>query len=150
MRDFATELRETETSDGLRIALENLMRISVPSEVDSEVDSEVVFEGEEEHLPDYVRDQLYMVLREGVRNAVAHSGSDRIEVEVRITPREVRARVRDRGTGLEPEDHTTEDLGLNSMQERISLLGGTFELFREPRSVARAEVSLPLMREKDR
>ena len=146
MREFAKELRLSETSDGLRIALENLMRISVPEGVDYEVR----VEGEEKHLPDYVRDQLYMVLREGVRNAVAHSGSDRIEVEVRITPREVRARVRDRGTGLEPEDHTTEGLGLSSMQERISLLGGTFELVREPRSGARAEVSLPLMREKNR
>jgi signal transduction histidine kinase len=146
MREFAKELRLSETSDGLRIALENLMRISVPEGVDYEVR----VEGEEKHIPDYVRDQLYMVLREGVRNAVAHSGSDRIEVEVGITPREVRARVRDRGTGLEPEDHTTEGLGLSSMQERISLLSGTFELVPEPGGGARAEVRLPLMREKDR
>jgi signal transduction histidine kinase len=146
MREFAKELRLSETSDGLRIALENLMRISVPEGVDYEVR----VEGEEKHLPDYVRDQLYMVLREGVRNAVAHSGSDRIEVEVGLTPRRVRARVRDRGTGLEPADHTTEGLGLSSMQERISLLSGTFELVPEPGGGARAEVSLPLMREKDR
>jgi len=76
MREFARELRETETSDGLRIALENLMRISVPGGVKAEV----LFEGEEEHIPDYVRDQLYMILREGVRNAVAHSGADSIVV----------------------------------------------------------------------
>ena len=31
----------------------------------------------------------YMILREGVRNAVAHSGSDRIDVGVKITPKEV-------------------------------------------------------------
>ena len=146
MREFAKELRLSETSDGLRIALENLMRISVPDGVDYEVR----VDGEEKHIPDYVRDQLYMVLREGVRNAVAHSGSDRIEVEVGITPREVKARVRDRGTGLEPEDHTTEGLGLSSMRERISLLGGTFGLVPEPEGGARAELSLPLMREKDR
>ena len=85
MHEFAKELRLSETSDGLRIALENLMRISVPEGVDYEVS----LEGQEKHLPDYVRDQLYMVLREGVRNAVAHSGSERIEVEVGITPRHV-------------------------------------------------------------
>jgi signal transduction histidine kinase len=72
MREFARELRETQTSDGLRIALENLMRISAPGGVKAEV----LFEGEEEHMPDYVRDQLYMILREGVRNSVAHSGAD--------------------------------------------------------------------------
>jgi signal transduction histidine kinase len=127
MREFSTELRLWETSDSLRIALENLMRISVPSHVDREV----TVEGEEAHLPDYVRDQLYMVLREGVRNAVAHSGSDRIEIEVSITPTLVTARVRDRGTGFDADDGTTEGLGLSSMRERVSLLGGTFELVGE-------------------
>ena len=48
MREFARELRETQTSDGLRIALENLMRISVPGGVKAEV----LFEGEKEHMPD--------------------------------------------------------------------------------------------------
>jgi signal transduction histidine kinase len=146
MRAFSRELRLLETSDGLRIALENLMRISVPEGVHSEIS----VEGKEEHLPDYVRDQLYMVLREGVRNAVAHSGSERIEVEVAITPRHVTAHVRDHGTGLDREDGTTEGLGLSSMEERVSLLGGSFELVPEPGGGARADISLPLMREKNR
>ena len=146
MREFARELRLLETSDGLRIAIENLMSISVPEGVEYEVR----VEGEEVHLPDYVRDQLYMVLREGVRNAVAHSGSDRIEVEVSITPGRVLARVRDHGTGFDPEDGTTEGLGLSSMEERVSLLSGTFEMIPEEGGGASAEVRLPLMREKDR
>ena len=144
MREFARELRLLETSDGLRIALQNLMRISVPDGVEYEVS----VQGEEEHLPDYVRDQLYMVLREGVRNAVAHSGSGRIEVQVGITPKHVTAKVRDHGTGFDAEDDTTEGLGLTSMEERVSLLGGVFELASEPRGGASAEVRLPLMREK--
>jgi signal transduction histidine kinase len=144
MREFATELRLSETSNGLRIALENLMRISVTDGVDYEV----AVEGEEEHLPDYVRDQLYMTLREGVRNAVAHSGSDRIEVEVSITPRHVTARVRDHGAGFDPEDGTTEGLGLSSMEERVSLLGGTFEMVPEEVGGASAVVRLPLVRKK--
>jgi signal transduction histidine kinase len=146
MREFSKELRLSETSDGLRIALENLMRISVPESVYYEVS----LEGEEKHLPDYVRDQLYMVLREGVRNAFAHSGSERIEVRVSITPRYVTARVRDHGTGFDPEDGITEGLGLSSMKERVSLLGGSFELVPERGGGAKAEVRLPLMREKDR
>ncbi|MGH3148168.1 MAG: sensor histidine kinase, partial [Rubrobacter sp.] len=91
---------------------------------------------------------LYMVLREGVRNAVAHSGTDRIEVEVEITPRHVTAYVRDHGGGFDAEDGTTEGLGLSSMKERVSLLGGTFEMVPEPGGGARAEVRLPLMQEK--
>jgi signal transduction histidine kinase len=144
MRDFAIELRETETSDGLRIALENLMRISVPSDVESEV----IFEGEEEHLPDYVRDQLYMVLREGVRNAVAHSGADSVTVEVEVSPREVVACVWDRGDGFESSDDLNEGIGLESMRERAELLGGAFSVSAQPSRGTTVEVRIPLIKEK--
>jgi len=141
MREFSHELRETETFNGLRIALENLMRISVSSDVEAEV----LFEGEEEHLPDYVRDQLYMILREGVRNAVAHSGADSVTVEVKISPREVVALVWDRGLGFETSEAVTEGMGLKSMRERAELLNGSFEITSESDRGAVVRVRLPLV-----
>lgn len=144
MRRFSHELRETETSNGLRIALQNLMRISVPSGVESEV----AFEGEEEHLPDYVRDQLYMILREGVRNAIAHSGADNVVVEVKISPREVIALVWDHGVGFESSDGVSEGVGLSSMRERAELLDGSFEVFSDEERGTTLKVRLPLMQEK--
>lgn len=144
MREFSHELRETESSDGLRIALQNLMRISVPSGVESEV----VFEGEEEHMPDYVRDQLYMVLREGVRNAVAHSGTESIVVEVKISPREVVALVWDHGLGFETSNAVSEGVGLTSMRERAELLDGSFEVVSGEERGTTLKVRLPLVREK--
>ena len=144
MRRFAHELRETESSNGLRIALQNLMRISVPSGVEYEV----TFEGEEEHLPDYVRDQLYMVLREGVRNAIAHSGTGSVVIEVKISPKQVEALVWDHGEGFETSEAVSEGVGLSSMQERAELLGGSFEIVSGPERGTTLKVSLPLMREK--
>jgi signal transduction histidine kinase len=141
MRAFSHELRETETSEGLRIALENLMRINVSSDVEADV----LFEGEEEHLPDYVRDQLYMILREGVRNAVAHSGADSVTVEVKISPKEVVALVWDRGLGFETSEAVTEGIGLKSMRERAELLGGSFEITSESDRGAVVRVRLPLV-----
>ena len=146
MREFARELRETETSDGLRIALENLMRISVPEGVKAEV----LFEGEEEHMPDYVRDQLYMILREGVRNAVAHSGADSIAVEAQISPREVTALVWDHGPGFESSEAVTEGIGLSSMRERAELLNGSFKITSEPDRGTVVKVRLPLVRGESR
>ena len=144
IREFSHELREIESSDGLRIALQNLMRISVPSGVKSEV----AFEGKEEHMPDYVRDQLYMILREGVRNAVAHSGADSIVVEVKISPREVQALVWDHGLGFESSGAVSEGVGLSSMRERTELLGGSFRVVSGEERGTTLEVRLPLMREK--
>jgi signal transduction histidine kinase len=83
-----------------------------------------------------------------------HSGSERIEVEVSITPRQVTARVREQGVGLVAlgaEDGTTEGgLGLSSIKERVWLLGGSFWLVPEPGGGVRAELKLPLMRDKGR
>lgn len=87
-----------------------------------------------------------MILREGVRNAVAHSGSDRIMVEVGITPRELTAVIRDSGVGHDAAADV-EGVGLDSISERAERLGGTFELSSEPGGGARVEVRLPLMRE---
>ena len=87
--------------------------------------------------PDYVRDKLYMVPREGVRNAVAHSGSDRIT-----------AVVRDHGGGFETGEPAGEGLGLRSMEGRASLLGGTFSLGPDPEGRARAVVRLPFAKER--
>ena len=80
-----------------------------------------------------------------------HSGSERIEVEVSITPRQVTARVREQGVALGAEDGTTEGgLGLSSIKERVWLLGGSFWLVPEPGGGVRAELKLPLMRDKGR
>ncbi len=111
----------------------------------------MLVEGEEEHLPaDYVRDQLYMILREGVRNAVAHSEADSIAVEVKISPREVVSLVWDHGLGFETSEAVTEGMGLKSMRERAELLDGSFEVTSESDRGAVVRVRLPLIREKRR
>jgi signal transduction histidine kinase len=141
MHEFAKELRLSETSEGLKIALENLMRISVPEGVYYEVS----VEGEEKHLPDYVRDQLYLILREGVRNVIAHADAENMEVEVGIAPGEVRATILDAGMGFTSEGTVLEDgLGICSMRERAELLGGSFEFSSVPEGGTRIEVRIPL------
>ncbi len=97
-------------------------------------------------MPDYVRDQLYMILREGVRNAVAHSGADSIMVEVKISPREVTAHVWDHGSGFETSAAVTDVVGLKSMRERAELLGGSFEIAAEPERGTVVKVRVPLTR----
>jgi signal transduction histidine kinase len=129
VRDFASEFRQSEASEGLRLALENLIRISVPQETRMSIS----FDGDEAHLPDYVRDQLYLILREGVRNVVAHAETENMEVEVGINRDEVMAAIMDVGMGFISDGTVlTEGLGISSMRERAELLGGSFELSSRP------------------
>lgn len=74
-------------------------------------------------LPDRTRDEVFVIVREALRNAVRHSGAARITVEVDIAPDRVVAVVVDDGVGFDAA-RTTRTNGLSSMAERAELLGG--------------------------
>jgi len=140
---FSGEIGATETSAGLRIALENLVRINVTQRIAIDI----YFEGEEAHLPDYVRDQLYMILREGIRDVLAYSEAEQMAVEVSITPREVCTSILEHGVGFDPErEALAEGIELASMRERASLLEGTFEIRSGAEEGMEIQVRLPLIR----
>jgi signal transduction histidine kinase len=78
-------------------------------------------------VPPHVSEQLFVILREGLRNAVSHSGAKRIDVRVRVSTAEVLGYVEDDGRGFAEEDASVGG-GLRSMRERANLVGGTLEL----------------------
>jgi signal transduction histidine kinase len=91
-----------------------------------------------------VREQLFVILREGVRNAVSHSGASRVDVGVRVCAGEVAGRVEDDGRGFAEEDGGYAGGGMRSMRERAELLGGALEVSSEPGAGTSVRVSMPL------
>jgi signal transduction histidine kinase len=91
-----------------------------------------------------LRDELFLVLREAVLNAVRHSGGRRITVVVSVSGGRVQAEVADDGRGL-PDD-AARGTGLSSMQERVAILGGTLTVAGGPRAGTRVKVQVPLRR----
>ncbi|MBV9453201.1 MAG: sensor histidine kinase [Rubrobacter sp.] len=143
-RSLSRELRSTSAGEGLEIALSELLSISVPWEIQSRVS----VEGDESLLMPQVRDELFLTLREGIRNAVTHSKASTIIVEVDIAENQVKAAVEDDGSGFilgRKEPRTTGGTGLASMKERTALLGGTLSLTSEPGAGTRIEICLPLL-----
>ena len=67
---------EPEVRRGLEAALADLLRDLVPPDV--RVDLSV--SGDETLIPPETRNQLFLILREAIRNAVTHSGCSRITV----------------------------------------------------------------------
>jgi signal transduction histidine kinase len=143
-RSLSRELRSTSAEEGLEVALSDLLSISVPHGIRFWVS----VQGDESLIAPQVRDELFLVLREGIRNAVAHSGAKTIKVEANITESHVSAAVEDDGRGFEPEEEATQtgSTGLASMKERTSLLGGNTSLSSVPGKGTRIEVFLPLPR----
>jgi signal transduction histidine kinase len=143
-RSLSRELRSTPAEEGLEVALSELLSISVPQNIRSWVS----VEGDESLITPQVRDELFLILREGIRNAVTHSQASTIAVEVDIAENRVKAAVEDDGRGFEPGEEAAGagGTGLTSMKERTSLLGGTLTLMSEPGKGTRIEIFLPLPR----
>jgi PAS domain S-box-containing protein len=139
-RNLSMELRHSETEDGLVPALRDLLEVAVPDSVRAELS----FSGAESRLSDHQRGQLYLILREAVRNAVRHSGCRRLTVGLHITSEEVSGYVEDDGSGFEGIGETGGSLGLRSIRERAALLEGTAEVYSSQKGGARVQICLPL------
>lgn len=92
--------------------------------------------------------QVYLIMREAVRNAVKHSGCGRIGIRLEIGDEEVVGVVEDDGEGFDPEAageaSPSWGVGLGSMRERAEMLGGTLVVDSRPGEGARVEVRVPL------
>ena len=139
-RNLSMELRRSETENGLVPALQDLLKVAVPDDISTELSTS----GAESRLSDHQRGQLYLILREAVRNAVRHSSCHCLTVGLHITSEYVSGYVEDDGSGFEGNGGTRDGLGLRSIRERAALLEGTAELYSSHKGGARVQVRLPL------
>ncbi len=73
-----------------------------------------------------VRDEIYRIGYEAIRNASTHSGASRLEIELRYA-KDLALRVADNGIGIDPavaERGKTGHFGLQGMRERADRIGG--------------------------
>jgi PAS domain S-box-containing protein len=140
-RNLAMELRHPEVPRGLEAALTHLLSDMVPPDVGCELS----VEGDETLVPPEARTQLFLILREAIRNAVAHSGCGRLTVGLDITRERIVGSIGDDGSGFAPESAGSQDGGgLRSMAERAALLGGALGISSQPEGGTRVRVTVPL------
>jgi signal transduction histidine kinase len=108
----------------------------------------------DERLPPEVETTFFRVAQEALTNVRKHPRAAAVHVVLDRSGRAVRLMVRDEGRGFRPDEATRsngpgERAGLSGMRERLSLLGGRFELQSEPGSgtTVTAEVDLPTIKE---
>jgi signal transduction histidine kinase len=77
-----------------------------------------------------VRDEVYRIAYEAIRNACTHSAASRLEVELRYA-NDLALRVSDNGTGIDPviaDRGRDGHFGLQGMRERAGRIGGKLTL----------------------
>jgi signal transduction histidine kinase len=111
----------------------------------------VQVEGAPRNLHPIVRDEVYRITGEAIRNAFRHAEARRIEVEIQYGEQQLRVRVRDDGKGIDPQLVTNDGgegrhFGLPGMRERATLIGGKLTVWSEVQSGTEVELRIPAPR----
>jgi len=108
---------------------------------------QVAVVGTPQELSPRLRDEVYSIAAEGLRNAFRHAEARQIEVEIRYDEPQFRLRVRDDGRGIDPkvlaEGERAGHWGLHGMRERAKLVGSNLSVRSELGSGTEIELSTP-------
>lgn len=111
---------------------------------------QVGVEGTPRTLHPIVRDEVYRIASEALRNAFQHAEAKQIEVELRYDKRRFQLRIRDDGKGIDPNFLTAEGreghFGLHGMRERAKLIGGKLTVWTALDSGTEIELNIPAAR----
>jgi signal transduction histidine kinase len=148
VHDLAVALRPSVLDDvGLRAALDRHCRLFAQrfrvqvTCVDLDLN--------DQRLPAELELTIYRVVQEALTNAVRHGRAGRMTALVRLTESSVLAIVQDNGCGFDARDWQKRclegnHLGLLGIEERVTLIGGSFCVDSEPGKGAAVYADVPL------
>ena len=152
--DFITEARDevqglrdsTAQTNDLALAISTLGE-ELTTDSTNRPAFHVALEGEARNLHPILRDEVYKIAAEALRNAFRHSRARQIEAEIRYDTEQFRLRVRDNGKGVDPAILSSQGseghYGLPGMRERATLIGGKLAVWSEVDAGTEVELRVP-------
>jgi signal transduction histidine kinase len=147
-RDAVQGLRDsTVQGNDLALAISTLGEELAADSTNHRPAFRVAVEGEARNLHPILRDEIYKIAAEGLRNAFHHSRARQIEVEIRYDTEQFRLRVRDDGKGVDPAALSSQGseghYGLPGMRERATVIGGKLVVWSEVDEGTEVELRVP-------
>ena len=141
-------LREsTVQSNDLALAISTLGEELATDSTSQRPGFRVAVEGQARDLHPILRDEIYRIAAEALRNAFQHAQARKVEVEIRYDDEQFRLRVRDDGKGIDPavlsRQHVEGHYGLPGMRERATLIGGKLAVWSEADAGTEVELCVP-------
>jgi signal transduction histidine kinase len=99
--------------------------------------------GAEPEAPLAVKEAIYRIAQEALHNTVKHAGARTVELRLEARAGELALEVRDDGAGFDTGGRFPGHLGLRTMRERATRLGGTLELESAPGSGTQIRARIP-------
>lgn len=140
MRALIFELRpESLEIEGLVAALKKQAE-----ELQARHGLRVVIElGKEPFLPFTVKEALYRIAQEALHNSVKHAHATTVVLRLRTNALGTTLEVIDNGGGFNPKQSFPGHLGVQSMRERVTHLGGTLQIASAPGQGTHIRVMIP-------
>ena len=150
-RDAVQDLRSsTSVTSDLAKAIEVLgqeLKAHQTSANGDATDFSLQVNGAPQNLHPVLRDEIYRITGEALRNAFQHARARRIEVEIQYDTRQVRTRVRDDGIGIDAAVVSQEGrpghFGLRGMRERAKGIGAKLDVWSERGAGTEVELTIP-------
>ena len=131
LRRLITDLRPPILDEaGVQPALEHLVeRLGMIADLDVRMNVDLAYESGRRsyRLSPAVEDALFRVVQEALHNVVKHAQAKTVDVSIVEADGRVDIRIADDGVGI-GEHRETSGFGLQGMQERIELAGGSLEI----------------------
>jgi signal transduction histidine kinase len=144
LRQLISDQRRSERDGSLLTALRAY--VTALDLTEPEVRFEIC--GDESWVPPHYLDELFIVLRECVRNSLRHARAGAVHVAVRFEHTEVRAIASDDGVGFDADalgsGGSGLSTGLTSLHERIEAIGGRVRLLSAPGEGTRTMILVPI------
>jgi signal transduction histidine kinase len=106
----------------------------------------IFIEGKQQALRPAIQEQLFLICREAVVNALRHSKATKIDVEAQYLRCSVRLFVRDNGCGINPDvvqKKSDSYWGVRQMRDRAETIGAQFGIWSRPGAGTEVRISVP-------
>lgn len=100
---------------------------SLAQELESKQTIKCKLDLDQESLPKNIENQLFRIAQEGLSNVLRHANASQVLISLKVSNanRRVLLIIEDNGKGFIPEKISSSSLGIKSVKERTTLLGGT-------------------------
>jgi NarL family two-component system sensor histidine kinase LiaS len=116
------------------------MKAKVPVEIALDMEEDLPLnKGMENHL--------FRIVQEALSNTFRHARATKMDIVLQRRGDAVRLGIRDNGVGFDTREKKHTSYGLVSMEERVSELGGSFNVVSAPGKGTRIEIRVPIMLE---
>jgi signal transduction histidine kinase/ligand-binding sensor domain-containing protein len=107
----------------------------------------VTVEGEQQSLSPLPRTEVFRITREILQNAFRHAQAHCIEADIRYDDRVLRVRIRDDGTGIDPQvlqaGESVGHFGLRGARERAQQIGARLDFWSETGAGTEVQLTIP-------